>query len=130
MQHIRTGKTGTRKVRDEIYEIIANLKGFGLSTSEACLSVVVVANHLFDRKWKVHCEVKNQPDEDTLPAKSRIREAMEMIEAKSLSCIVNKVEDQAAAGRMVTHATDSTTKERVGKFAVSGIHIGRNGPFP
>ena len=55
---------------------------------------------------------------------------MELIEAKSLSCVVNQVEDQAATGRMVTHATDSTTKKRVGKFAVSGIHIGRNAPFP
>ena len=31
---------------------------------------------------------------------------------------------------MLTHATDSTTKKGIGSFAASGIHIGKNVPFP
>ena len=123
VQLIRTSK---RKVREEVYETIANLKGLGLSTAEACQSIVILGKSLFLTKWKVNCKEKNNPDDDTLPSKSCIREAMEMVEAKSLSCIVNEIEDKSAEGRMITHATDSTTEKRVGKFAVSGIHVGQN----
>ena len=31
---------------------------------------------------------------------------------------------------MINHATDSTTKKGVGQFAVAGLHIGQNVPFP
>ena len=31
---------------------------------------------------------------------------------------------------MITHAIDSTTKRGVGQFAVQGIHIGQDLPFP
>ena len=54
----------------------------------------------------------------------------ELIEAKSLACISKEVEEASQTGRMITHATNSTTKKGVGQFAVAGIHIGQNVPFP
>ena len=59
-----------------------------------------------------------------------MRRVDELIEAKSLACLTKEVTEASQAGRMITHATDSTTKKGVGKFAVAGIHIGQNVPFP
>ena len=69
-------------------------------------------------------------DKDTAPTKKQIREANRLIEAQSLSLALEKVESQKAEGRMVTHAMDSTTKRGVGQFAVQGLHIGQDSPFP
>ena len=33
-------------------------------------------------------------------------------------------------GRMVTHASDSTTEKEVGQFIVQGLHVGQDCPYP
>ena len=59
---------------------------------------------------------------------------MNLIEAESLSFIVDEVKARAENGRMITAAIDtpldSTTKNRAGQFSTQGIHIGQNVPFP
>ena len=69
-------------------------------------------------------------DVDTLPHPRNLRYVDELIEAKSLSLITQKIETSSQSGSMITHATDSTTKKHVGQFSVAGIHIGQNVPFP
>ena len=127
MRHVRKSD---RIIREEIYETLADLKGLGLSSNEACKALVTVANTLFDRRWKIHEEKSNAFLLDTLPHTRNIRHAEELIEAKSLSCVVAEMQKNSEEERMITHATDSTTKKGVGQFAVAGIHIGQNVPFP
>ena len=59
-----------------------------------------------------------------------MRTAVRQIETKGISCMIDKVKEAKSDGRMITHATDSTTKKRIGQFAGAGIHIGQNVPFP
>ena len=75
-------------------------------------------------------EEESSFDLNTLPHPRDMRYVDELIEAKSLACISKEIEEASQAGRMITHATDSTTKKGVGQFAVSGIYIGQNVPFP
>ena len=116
-------------MKEEFYQTVASLSGAGLSLQEASSAVVLVGNGLFGRSWKTSDET-NILDADTTPTKKHMREANRLIEAQSLSLALEKVEDQKAEGRMVTHAMDSTTKRAVGQFAVQGLHIGQDSPFP
>ena len=125
-RHIREGE---RTVRENFYQTVASLSGAGLSLQEATSAVVLVGNGLFERNWKTNDET-DLLDKDTAPTKKQIREANRLIEAQSLSLALEKVESQKAEGRMVTHAMDSTTKRGVGQFAVQGLHIGQDSPFP
>ena len=67
---------------------------------------------------------------DTAPSSSNIRIALQEIEAQSLSLVVDKLEEEKVTGKMITHASDSTTKKGVGQFVVQGLHIGQDIPFP
>jgi len=71
---------------------------------------------------------KDAPSErlDLLPYRSTIRKNLKKIHAYSLKLIGDtiisaKYDDDS----VLTHATDSTTRKRIGTFAPSGIHINR-----
>jgi hypothetical protein len=100
-----------------------------MSLSEASNAVVLVGNGLFDRKWKTN-QSEEVLDVDTAPNNRNIRTANQMIESQSLSLTVDDLEQKKKEGRMITHASDSTTKRSVGQFMVQGIHVGQETPFP
>ena len=64
------------------------------------------------------------------PSHSNIKTSLEEIEAQRLYQVAEKLEEQKLAGKMVTHASDSTTKKGVGQFMVQGLHIGQENAFP
>ena len=121
--HIRISE---RKVRPEFYLAVANLIGLGLSNYEASSAIVEVGNKMFDRKWKIFGEYDEIFDMDTAPSSSNIRIALQEIEAQSLSLVVDKLEEEKVTGKMITHASDSTTKKGVGQFVVQGLYIGQD----
>ena len=125
--HIRHSE---RKVRQEFYITVANLTGLGLSNNEASSAIVEVGNSMFERKWKTFGEYEDTFDIDTAPSHGNIRASLEEIEAQSLCQVVEKLEEQKLTGKMVTHASDSTTKKGVGQFMVQGLHIGQENAFP
>ena len=94
-----------------IFMTLADLKGLGLSTSEASSALIKVSNNLFGRHWKMLEEEESSFDLNTLPHPRNMRYVDELIEAKSLACISKEIEEASQAGRMITHATDSTTKK-------------------
>ena len=51
---------------------------------------------------------------------------MDRVEAKSLKLIAEKLVSVKKTEDVVTHATDSTTRKKVGCFAPQGLHINRN----
>ena len=59
-----------------------------------------------------------------------IREALQDIEAESLYLVVKKLEEEKLNGKMITHASDSTTNKGVGQFMVQGLHVGQDNPYP
>ena len=126
-RHVRESE---RVVKEQLYRTVANLCGHGLSIDEASKAVCEVANGMFGRSWKLNDQVEGEFGMNTLPAKPNIRQALNLLEAESLSLTADEVMCKSNDGRMITHAIDSTTKKRVGQFAVQGIHIGQELPFP
>ena len=126
-QHIRVSE---RKVRDEFYKTVANLSGKGLSISESSSAVIEVGNTMFGRRWRNPGECDEVFDIDTVPTNRNIRTAMQQIETQSLSLVVDKIQEEKQKGKMITHASDSTTKKGVGQFVVQGLHVGQDNPFP
>lgn len=126
-RHIRDSE---RKVLDAVYYTCASLAGEGLSVNESVKAIVRVGNGLFGRQWKEFGDDDEQFDVNTMPHERNIREKMQLIETESLALLADEVKVQSDDGRMITHAIDSTTKQRVGSFATQGIHIGKNVPFP
>ena len=126
-QHIRVSE---RKVRDEFYKAVANLSGGGLSVGEASSAVIEVGNTMFGRRWKKPGESDDTLDIDTVPTNKNIRAALQQIEVQSLSLVVDMLEEEKQKGKMITHASDSTTKKGVGQFMVQGLHVGQDIPFP
>ena len=90
-RHLRISE---RKLREELYKTIATLIGNGLSMDESCNAVIEVGNGLFGRKWKKGDLEENVYDCDTLPDKRSIREALNLVEAQSLSLVVERMEDE------------------------------------
>ena len=80
--HMRHVRVSQRVIRDGIYETLADLKGLGLSTNEACQALIKVANNLFGRKWKISQEGDESFDIDTLPHPWNMRHADKLIEAE------------------------------------------------
>ena len=126
----RSVRTSERKVRDEIYKVIGDLIGAGLSIGESIKAVLFVANGLFDRKWKEFDSLGSVFDEMTMPHERNVRDKMALIEAQTLASFADEIHNQSKEGKMITHVIDSTTKKNVGSFATQGIHIGQNVPFP
>ena len=125
--HIRDSE---HKVSDRFYHTCANLVGQGLSVEEATDTVIQVANTMFGRNWKKHTEDSEKIDKDTVPAKKQIVDALRKIETQSLDLMVNEVSKEKEDGRMVTMASDSTTRKGVGQFQGQGLHIGTGTDFP
>jgi len=71
---------------------------------------------------------KDAPSErlDVLPHRSTIQQNLKKIHAYSLKLIGDTIiSAKSDDDSVVTHATDSTTRKRIGTFAPSGIHINR-----
>ena len=69
MRHIRVSE---RIIRDDIYATLADLKGLGLSMSEASSALIKVSNNLFGRQWKM-LEEESSFDLNTLPHPRNMR---------------------------------------------------------
>ena len=133
-------RLNSHHVRDEIYETCAELSGHGFSYHEAQVALKVVANRLFGCAWTIPDENRGQVeftedeqmeehqkyDNNTLPTRKAIRYMMERIEAMSLNLIAKKLVSVKDTDDVVTHATDSTTRKKVGCFAPQGLHINCN----
>ena len=64
-------------------------------------------------------------DIDTLPTRRAIRRTLKKVVAQSLKLTAEKILD-ARENDDVAHATDSTTRKKVGCYAPQGIHINSN----
>ena len=127
-RHIRKSE---RMVKDEFYHTCANLCGKGLSLEEASTAVIEVGKGMFGRKnWKKPESTTNLFDVDTAPLKLRILEKMRQIEVQSLQLVCREMERGKEEGKMVTLASDSTTRREVGKFIGMGIHLDQESAFP
>ena len=127
LAHIRHTE---RRIKDEFYLTCATLLGHGLSLREAMHAVVDVGNGMFQRKWKHPDKDSEAYDLDTLPMIHNILANVNLVEAETLSNVVDKISEAKEAGRMITAAIDSTTKKGAGQFATQGISIGRDTPIP
>ena len=92
--------------------------------------MLMVANGMFGRNWKMFDANKERFDKDTLPEKIRTLEKMRQIEAQSLSLVAAEVHKDKEEGHMITHASDSTTRRGVGKFICQGLHISQGCACP
>ena len=112
--HLRDSE---RMVRDDVYLTCANLLGRGLSIDESADATVIVGKGMFKRTWKTRNESQDTIDVNTMPHYRNILDKVKLIEAQSLSLVVEEVMQKPYEGRMIPHAIDSTTKKRVGTFA-------------
>ena len=92
--------------------------------------MIEVGNGMLGRKWKNPEDSEESFDIDTLPNIRNIRIALQQIEAQSLSLVVDMLMMEKEKGRMVTHASDSTTKKGVVQFIVQGLHVVQDCPYP
>ena len=90
----------------------------------------MVANGMFGRKWKEYNEDKEIIDQDTAPGKKHIQEKLRKIETNSLSLMVEMMEKEKSDGRMVTMASDSTTRRGVDCFKDRVGILGQDQHFP
>ena len=130
MRHLRESDS---KVKENIYRAIADLKGRGMSLSEATQAVVLVGNRLFGRSWRVQGQETDEGGRDLrdeMPSFRSVQEAMTLMETQALAETVDRMQEGRAAGREVTHCIDSTTKKGIGQFAAQGINIGRDSAIP
>ena len=116
---------------------MAELDGAGFSYRESQMAIKIVANTLFGRNWKLPAEENSGGDEpestfdaDTLPKKQNQRTMINKIEALSLKLVGDRIIKADAEGATITHATDSTTRQVVGAFAPSGVHINKDEFLP
>ena len=126
-RHIRDSE---RNVKDSFYQTSANLAGQGFSIAECAIAVVEVGNGMFGRKWKLSKNDQDNLDVDTIPEDKAIRKALRQVEAQSLNLVVKEMQRGKEDNRMVTLASDSTTRRQVGQFIGQGIHIGRDSALP
>ena len=111
LRHVRMAKsanatTGIRSVCDEIFLVMSQLKTqFHMSEEQCMNAIVLVANNLFERKWKVYKRDKPM-DIDTLPAPSNTRRVDKYLEAMTLSAIVEEIMDDGEAS--VMYANDGS----------------------
>ena len=74
---------------------------------------------MFGRSWRKSEEsnwANIRSRLDTAPERIRVLQYLRNIEAERLSLIAEKMKESKEQGHMVTHASDSTTKKRVGQF--------------
>ena len=80
---------------------------------------------MFVRNWKKMADDATKYDNDTLPERTHVLEAIRQIHDRSLSLVVDAVQKAMDQGSMLTHASDSTTRRHVGQFIRQGLHIGK-----
>ena len=107
-RHVRHSE---RIIRDEVYETLANSVGTGLSVEESTKAAVLVGKCMFDMCWKEHHQGETI-DIDTMPHNNKVLDKLKLIEAQSLSMVVDEMGAESKKGRIMTHAIDSTTKWR------------------
>ena len=112
-RHLRHSE---RKVKDNFYTTCTTLSGEGMSLQECITSIITIGNGMFGRRWKKSDGDNDSFDIDTAPTKMAVLEKLRLIEAESLSLVVEEMTRGGEQGHMVTHASDSTTKKRVGQF--------------
>ena len=126
-RHIRESE---RIVSDKYYETCADLAAAGLSLDECTSAVVIVGRGMFGRPWKKSEDSKESFDLDTAPQRQNLLEKLRQIEAQRVNLMVDVMVKGKEEGRMITLASDSTTKARVGQFIGQGIHVGQNDALP
>ena len=132
-------RSSANHVRDEIYEACAELSGHGFSYHE-CQIALSVVSRLFGCSWTIppenrgHTEFSEEEeaeeivqfDNNTLPTRKAMRKMLERMDVHSLKLSADKIADTKESDSVVTHATDSTTRKKVGCFAPQGVHIDRD----
>lgn len=66
---------------------------------------------------------------NTLHSTTAARDMVERIVVQGLAAKA-EIQTRRKKSDTITNATDSTTKEAVGKFNVSGVHVNRAKPLP
>ena len=120
-------------MRDEVYFALSDLVGARLSESEAAKAVVIVSNRMFGRSFKEAQPIEeNQTyDKDTLPDKRSLIDKLNKIEAQGLAAAALEITSAKKKDSAIVHQSDSTTKNFLGKFQVSGVQLnGHLIPFP
>ena len=138
--HVRHSE---KLVRDDVYSVCTELDGEGFSYREMQIAMKVVANRIFKQNWiipgetdrkskydtgKASCNddmIKSGTDLDTLPTRSTIRKKLKKMQAYSFGLIGDRIVRAKKEESTITHATDSTTRKRVGTFPPSSVHINR-----
>ena len=127
-----TIRTSNRKVREKVYTTIAALQGEGLSLQESLKAFVTVSKQFFDCDFKrVEKGIKKEEyDEHTMPDERNVRSHVSLEETRRLDFIVQAIEKEKLKGKSITLAGDSTTRKKVGKYSVSGVHLGKDNILP
>ena len=115
-RHLRSSE---KKVKDAFYLTCSDLSAEGLSLKECIDAVCIVGRGMFGRSWRKSEEsnwANIRSRLDTAPERIRVLQYLRNIEAERLSLIAEKMKESKEQGHMVTHASDSTTKKRVGQF--------------
>ena len=109
-----------RIVSVKYYNTCADMAAAGLSLDECSSAVVIVGRGMFGRSWKKYDDSKESFDVDTVPQRRNLLEKLRQIEAQSVSLMVDMIVKGKEEGKMITHASDSTTKPKVGQFMGKG----------
>ena len=65
-----------------------------------------------------------------MPTRNTIRKKLKRVHAYSLGLISDEIMMADRDGAVITHATDSTTRKKVGCFSPSGLHVNRDTYLP
>ena len=134
----------SNKVCDDIYEACTEMSGYGFSYYE-CQIALKVVSQLYGCEWKIPCESHGQIinldvddnssnddetlDNNTLPTRKAIRNILARIEVQSLKLIADQIVNLSESD-VITHATDSTIRKKVGYFAPQGLHVNQETYIP
>ena len=113
-KHLRESE---RIVKVAFYKAVEKLiSKYHCSKIQAIAAVIVVASHLFGRRWKFHEDDKEFIDLDTAPSTKAIRETGKAVEALALRCIVENMMKRDDV--VITYHDDGSKKKSVGSFTV------------
>ena len=122
-KHIRVSE---RIIRPDFYKAVEKLiSKYHCSKAQAIAAVVVVANLMFGRSWKLHDEDAEVIDLNTAPSMKAVRQTGKAVEALTLKCIVEEM--MTSDDVVITYHDDGSAKKSVGHFSVQGLTI--NGVF-
>ena len=113
-RHIRNS---AKIVKPIFYRTVDKIKSVNhCSNSQAIGSVILTANGLFGRSWKLHKESEVVIDLDTAPNNKAVIESGKALTALCLSEIVEEM--MAAAGGVITYHDDGSKTQGVGGYSV------------